>query len=345
MAADQQLIDYIKKAKEAGQSDDQTRALLYKNGWTEGEVGEAFSSIKQSQPQVQSQQPQQQAQPVAQPQYQPLQQAQPETQVKIQKPQEQVRPQFQQPREQYQVKPARNGLHLVLKLLVVLILLTVIGGGVYYAITQTGLLDNLITNVSQSSTETPSVPITEKEPVTEPVETQQLQQSIIATSKISSILQDYDVAKITVAAFNKAGEVAYCAVNKTTGKIDCFLNDVKLDNSYSYKPYWVGISPNGNRVVFLYFDSVKKQSFVVENGEEGPRYDGTITSPNFSDDSKSFIFTVIKQDTKNYAVINDKVFLPHDKIYTIPKLSNDGKYLLYGARDGQDLFWVADPVK
>jgi hypothetical protein len=43
--AEQQLIDYITKAKSAGQSEDQTKNLLYKNGWTEIEVGEAFASL------------------------------------------------------------------------------------------------------------------------------------------------------------------------------------------------------------------------------------------------------------------------------------------------------------
>lgn len=344
--ADPQLVDYIKKAKEAGQSDDQTRALLYKNGWTEAEVSSAFSGI--------SPQPQAQVQP--QPQYQPQQpaQAQPQTQVRIQKPQPQVQaqvqPQFQQSKEQYKARPARRGLGVFLKLLIILILLAVIGGAIYYAVTQTGLFNDLIKKVSQPATENPIEPATENpvttEPTAEPVTTQQTQQLAMVTSKISSILQDYDVTKITVVAFSKAGDkAAFCAQNKTTGKFDCYLNDEKLDNAYAYKPYWVGISPNGSRVVFLYYDSAKKQSFVFENGVEGTRFDGTITSPSFTDDGQSFIFTVIRQDTKNYAVFDDKVFLPHDKIYTVPKLSSDGKYLLYGARDGQDLFWVADLVK
>jgi len=41
--AEQQLIDYITKAKSAGQSDDQTKNLLQKNGWTDTEIAEAFS--------------------------------------------------------------------------------------------------------------------------------------------------------------------------------------------------------------------------------------------------------------------------------------------------------------
>jgi len=46
--AEQQLIDYIKKAREANQSDSQTRDLLYKNGWTPAEVDDAVSAIEQA---------------------------------------------------------------------------------------------------------------------------------------------------------------------------------------------------------------------------------------------------------------------------------------------------------
>ena len=43
--AEQQLIDYIKKTREAGQSDDQTRNLLMQNGWSKQETDEAFLAV------------------------------------------------------------------------------------------------------------------------------------------------------------------------------------------------------------------------------------------------------------------------------------------------------------
>ena len=46
--AEQQLTDYIKKAQVAGQSDAQTRDLLYKNGWTVAEVDDAFASLSEN---------------------------------------------------------------------------------------------------------------------------------------------------------------------------------------------------------------------------------------------------------------------------------------------------------
>jgi|GEM_PF-5969392 hypothetical protein len=43
--ANQELIDYIKKVREAGQTDEQTRALLYKSGWQSAEVDDAFAMV------------------------------------------------------------------------------------------------------------------------------------------------------------------------------------------------------------------------------------------------------------------------------------------------------------
>lgn len=82
--AEQQLIDYIKKAKQAGQTDGQTRSLLLKNGWTEAEIQDALSATgsAQSKPAVQ--------QPAGQ---QPPRESQP----KVQQPHQQFKPQAQQP--------------------------------------------------------------------------------------------------------------------------------------------------------------------------------------------------------------------------------------------------------
>ena len=129
--AEQQLIEYIKKAREAGQTDDQTRSLLYKNGWTEGEVNDAVASIEKPQPQPQ---PAAQPQPVAQPrvaeQPQPAV-AQPQPQPVVEQPRVQVAAQPQpqtasQQGPQYRPSGAvqtqqRRGGHMFLKLIVVLI--------------------------------------------------------------------------------------------------------------------------------------------------------------------------------------------------------------------------------
>ncbi|MEK6897663.1 MAG: hypothetical protein AABW93_03980, partial [Nanoarchaeota archaeon] len=76
-----ELVDYIKKASQAGQTDQQTRQILSKNGWSDAEVNEAFASISTIKPQAQPQV----KQPVQQPSQQ-SQQQQPRTQPQIKQP-------------------------------------------------------------------------------------------------------------------------------------------------------------------------------------------------------------------------------------------------------------------
>jgi len=333
----QELVNYIKKAREAGQQDQQTQQILLKNGWSELETNEAFASIPAV---AQKPQPQPQPQVQAQPQVQPSAQVQPQ---QTQPPVETARPQYQ-PQAQVQTQPqaqvmtnkkSRNGggSHFVLGLFIFLVVLAILGVGGYFA---------AVTFLPQPT----ATPVDQTVGNTENDEEQPIQPNL-TTAKLTAVLQDYDISKIIVAStFSRtADKVAYCAPKKIGGKIDCFLNDEKLGNSYSYKPYWIGVSPNGERVVFLYWDSVKKQSFIFENGVEGARYDGTMISPKFSDDGFGLIYVVAGNDNKSFAVLNDIAFAPHDKIFGVPQLSSDGKYLLYSARDGQDLFWMADEVK
>lgn len=316
--AEQQLLDYIQKAKQAGQTDEQTRALLYKNGWTEAEVNDAFAAITQPEPQVKPQ-----------PQYQP-------------QPQIQPKPQYKPEPIQNKMPVQKNTGRLVFTLLAVLFVLIILSGVSYVAIWQQDLVKNLFSSFWPAPAITTVAPV-----VNTPVQTPApAVSSGLETSKLATILQDYDITKLTVYSFSKNGDnTAYCAPLKNSLKIDCFLNNQKLDNPYNYKPYWIGTSPSGKRIVSLYLDPITKQSFVFENAKENTRYDGTITSPKFSDDSQSFMFIVMGKDNKSFVVLNGKSGAPHDKIYGAPALSSNGKYILYGARDGQDLFWVADPIQ
>jgi len=121
---EQQLVDYIKKAKEAGQPDDQTRGLLYKNGWTEAEVNTAFTAINQ---------PQVQAQPAPEPQpQQPQQQPQPQIQAQ---PEPQYRP---QPQPQYAQEDMRRQKkpHIILKLIIALVIIFALGTAGLYVVAQ-----------------------------------------------------------------------------------------------------------------------------------------------------------------------------------------------------------------
>jgi hypothetical protein len=102
--AEQQLVDYIKKAQAAGQSDDQSRSLLTKNGWTAEEINDAFTAITGN---VQTK-PQPQTQPQQQPQLQPQfdQQVKTYTPGGITTPSEKPKVEEQQTRVQIQ-RPAQ----------------------------------------------------------------------------------------------------------------------------------------------------------------------------------------------------------------------------------------------
>ncbi len=323
--ADQQIVDYIKKAKQAGQSDEQTKSLLLKNGWSETEINSAFITITpdmSSKPYTPPQQPQVQQQP----------QAQPKPQYK---PQEvKVSPQSSMPRE-------RKAGHPLLKFLIFLILLSaVLGGAGYYVATQTDLLNGLF-SIFSFSTQIPAGPVVENNIIEEEPLVLSLE-----NVKIATIPEGYDASKVTIVGFSDMGSNAiYCAQTKVGNKISCFVNDEEMESPYNYKPYWVEVSPDGQRVIFLYTDPVKKESFTLENGEEGTRYNGTITMPKYSADSKSFMYIVVGKDGKSFVVLNGQAGTPHDKIYGFPSLSSDNRYILYGARDGQDLLWAADEIE
>jgi hypothetical protein len=148
--AELQLIDYIQKARQAGQGDDQTRALLYKNGWTDAEVLDAFNAIDRPQMQTMVEEPTQTQQPQSQPQ------------TKIVDPETQVQP---QPVSQAQYQPKsessfsqggtmkKNAVsHLVLKILMVLVILVAIVGAGFFAISQKDFLQSFFAsnNVPQT---------------------------------------------------------------------------------------------------------------------------------------------------------------------------------------------------
>ncbi len=137
--ADPQLLDYIQKARQAKQADEQSRTLLSSNGWTEAEINDAFASLDQSQPKVepQVQQPEIKPQPEPQLSQQPEPQIQPqeETHVEIQHPEPQTMPTQAQVIQDVMPTEKKKS-HLILKLLIVLIILIVIGGAGYFAAAQ-----------------------------------------------------------------------------------------------------------------------------------------------------------------------------------------------------------------
>jgi hypothetical protein len=358
-----QLLDYIKKARQAGQSDDQTKALLYKNGWEESEVREAFSSIDLgvSQPQPEIKTSPEPTQPDIKTdlktEYQPTQQPKISVQKDVQKPQYQPQQQTQpqpsqskyetQPRAQFQTKIQREGniSGLLLKILIIIIILAVLGFGGYLAITKQEQIKNLYQNLLHKPEvvvpeTTTNNGIEKQTPTPQPAE--------LFTQTIASVPENYDATRITAVSFSDDGKTSiYCVPLKiNVTKFTCFANtQILMENPYSFKPYWSGISPDNQRIIFLYYDPVKKQSFTLENGKEGLKYDGTITYPAFSNDSQNFAYMVMANDGRNFVVINDRPGLVYAKVFTVPEFTQDSRYVLYGAISGKEIYWVADKIE
>lgn len=371
--AEQQLVDYIKKAKLAGQSDEQTKTLLIQNGWTDQEISEAFSAAGQH-----DSQPAKPAEATAR--FRPAAaesrvNSRPEYQVSGH-PSINARPEFQKPAQESQKpiksepmlspslgmdnvsdmknKPkSRKASGLLLKVVVVVVLLGVIGAGLYVVLMQGDLLQATFDKVysyfspaleaqpdSETSAENQNADAVDTTPQITPI--------ALTTRELLTVPAEYDSSKIALTAFTQTGDRAvYCASLITNpSQMSCFLNGQKfLDNSYVFKPYWVGISPNGQRIIFLYYNSAERKSFVFENGVEGKRYDGKITSPKFSKDSASLLYVVLGNDGKDFVVLNEQVFPAHDNILTIPDWGFDNTYIFYGARDGNKILWVIDEIQ
>ena len=330
-----QLIDYIKKAKSAGQSEEKTKALLLQNGWTDQEIAQAFLAISDSAMPKQSQ-----ATPDAKPNHQVS--GQPAVNITAQaQPQAKAQPSFK-PHVQ------RPGARLtVVKVIAVVILLAIIGGGLYFALAQGDFMQKIVDKTISYFSPKVNVDFASDNTEQQDTNNQTPPESTLPTTKeLAVITEDYNALKTSLIAFSEDGsKTVFCAPSKATGAISCFLNNQKFfDNPYSKKPYWMGVSPDGQRVVFLYYETAKKESFVFENGVEVSRHSGAITSPVFSKDSQSFMFVVLANSGKSYVHLGEKSFPEHDDIITTPKWSDDGKYIFYGAKDGNSILWVADKI-
>ena len=136
---EQQLIDYIKKAREAGQQDFQTKSLLLKNGWSDSEVNEALTATISATPQS-SLTPQ--TQPKAQPQQSQTQSQQTTSQPQVQQPtsqpqqSQQIAQQRFRPTQQPSVSTQRSGSGigglLIAIIIIVFVIILLLGGGFVY---------------------------------------------------------------------------------------------------------------------------------------------------------------------------------------------------------------------
>lgn len=247
--AEQQLVDYIKKAKEAGQADDQTRSILLKNGWMESEIAEAFSALAvgpqtaqpQNQPQPQQSQPQpQQSETYIKPRivtnsFADLKQQtaatdKPSTTPSYtqEKPSTQPRP-AAQPKMQM-TRQKGKGMWAVIKAVAVLVVIAFLAGGAYFTLNQFGVVTQITEFFKTKSNE-----IINPNPPVKTEATPQFAKYELLSTPYSPKVPDYTlaIADITnLSAFEKA-QGAFSKVQKDALVKDNFFLTRNFDKFYS----------------------------------------------------------------------------------------------------------------
>jgi roadblock/LC7 domain-containing protein len=84
------------------------------------------------------------------------------------------------------------------------------------------------------------------------------------------------------------------------------------------------------------------QYFIVANGVEGKRYN-VVHDPQYTPDGKSLMY-IAQINNKAFLVTNGIEGKKYDEILTIPVFMPDGKHIAYGARQGNELWWIVDPI-
>lgn len=120
--------------------------------------------------------------------------------------------------------------------------------------------------------------------------------------------------------------------------------------SKSYDDVWDPVfSPDSQKLAYRARRSRKEDAgtFLVIDGEEIKTHatsDSPTYTPIFSPDSQKIAY-VDMEDNKRLIVINGKKSKAYDRIYTKPKFTSDGQYIVYGAKLDNELWWVADEVE
>ena len=143
---------------------------------------------------------------------------------------------------------------------------------------------------------------------------------------------------------------------KKKGKIGYVLNENKKSsvviNNVPEKVYErVGIvydifSPDDNN--YAYSANNENNYFIVFNGKELYSYtlsdkDDYVSAVQFSPDSQKIVY-IIRDKGKSKVVVNGKSNNEYDMIYTSPKFSPDSSKVEYGAKLGDEFWWIVDNV-
>jgi len=88
-------------------------------------------------------------------------------------------------------------------------------------------------------------------------------------------------------------------------------------------------------------------NFIVVNGEEikvNTTSQSPVFTPIFSPDSQKIAYVDMEYN-KMLTVINGKKSKAYDRIFGKPKFTSDGQYIVYGAKKGNELWWIVDKVE
>ncbi len=107
------------------------------------------------------------------------------------------------------------------------------------------------------------------------------------------------------------------------------------------------MSSDGQKIAYV--AEKEGKLWVMVNGEGFKGYD-FVHSPIFSPDNKKLAYIAEERDEKNkqvrqFVVVNNKEGERFDWIYTPPQFTPDSKYLYYGARKGNEYWWIVEKLE
>jgi hypothetical protein len=85
---------------------------------------------------------------------------------------------------------------------------------------------------------------------------------------------------------------------------------------------------------------------MVEVGREENEIYQRISRPVFSPDSEhlAYVASDSGKDSAAFVIVDNVKGETYDEIYSLPTFSQDNNYIGYGARKGDELWWIVDKV-
>lgn len=144
-------------------------------------------------------------------------------------------------------------------------------------------------------------------------------------------------SEVSVAFSPDSQRLAY--VTNDTSKNYLIVGDQKSDTFDFYgleTP--IMFSPDGKRIAFGVRDRLAAGNYMIVDNQKEKVYEG-ISYPVFSPDSQKVAY-VVEENNKNFIVVNGKEIEISDIIYTSPTFTADSKMIGYGAKIGNELWWI-----